>query len=288
VSTFIYKEDWSVKYQEQLDEPNKYEDICKVTIDNKRVFHNPYITDAAVQSGTRGSAYTFQAITRTDDNVTISTYSVLPQVIDRADLAQTGYDEQMEIATRQGVLMKQKIEAAVYGDHANWTNFGSGDISGGTVADTTQITVSPTNIDDIIRHIKRVIRVANGEDLMERYGVFIVWRPSDLEILEAFCQANGYTMADVALKDGIRQGFVAMGVTHYSSNLLVANHVFAGVKKQHCVYILKDTWGQIMVDDKDPSDGSGPISGISVVSRADYAVKTWTKVAPVLLDVNVA
>jgi hypothetical protein len=283
-NSFIYKEDWSVKYQEQLDEKNKYEDICKVDISNKRVFHNPYLTDATVQSGTRGTAYTFQDVVRTDEYVTIDTYSVLPQVIDRADLAQTGYDEQMEMATRQGVKMKQKIEAAVYGDHAAWTNFGAGDITGGTVADTTAITVSPVNIDDIIRHIKRVIRVANGEELMDQYGVFIVWRPADLEILEAFCQANGYQMSDAALKDGISQGFKALGVTHYSSNLLVAGHVFAGVKKQHCVYILKDTWGQIMVDDKDPN----LVSGISVVTRADYKVKTWTKVAPVLLDVNVA
>jgi hypothetical protein len=65
---------------------------------------------------------------------------------------------------------------------------------------------------------------------------------------------------------------------------LTANHVVAGVKKVLHVGIVKDTYGQIVVNDKDPAE----TSGISIVSRVDYAVKVWTKVLPVLFDVNVA
>ena len=75
-----------------------------------------------------------------------------------------------------------------------------------------------------------------------------------------------------------------MGVTHFSSNLLAANHVIAGVKNVYSLGILRSTFGQIMVDDKDPSQ----TSGISVVSRVDYKEKVWFKTKPVIYDVNVA
>jgi hypothetical protein len=48
--------------------------------------------------------------------------------------------------------------------------------------------------------------------------------------------------------------------------------------------ILKDTYGQIMVNEKDP----GNVSGVSIVSRVDYKLKVWTKVKPVLFDILVA
>lgn len=253
-----------------------------------RVLNNPYVADPTVQAGTRGSAYSFQDATETNESLTISTYKVLPQFIDRADLAQSTFMSQMEMANRQAVLCNEAIETAVYANHANFTNIGVGDITGGSVADTTQITVSSTNIDDIVRHIRRIIRVAGGETLLSRNGGFIVWRPADLEVLEGFAMANGFNLADQALRNGgmgtAYGGFNYLGLTHYSSNLLAANHVFAGVKNIYTLGILRDTYGQVVVDDKDPNLQSG----ISVVTRVDYGVKVWNKTAPVLFDVNVA
>ncbi len=190
LNTIVYKEDWVEKLQEMLDEPVFWKDICRVEYADTRVLHNPYLTDPAVQTNQRGTAYTYSTFTETDDNVTINQSKIVPVFIDRADLAQSGFMRQMEIAERQGVLLNEALESAVYANHANMTDFGSGDITGGTVADTTQITVSTTNIDDIIRHIKRVIMVAAGGSLFARNGGFIVWRPADFEKLEAFMQAG--------------------------------------------------------------------------------------------------
>jgi hypothetical protein len=284
INTVVYAEDWAEKLQEELDEPIFWKDICNVEISNTRVLHNPYFTDPAVQTNQRGTAYTYSTFTETDESVTISTSKIVPVFIDRADLAQSTYTKQMELAKRQGVLLNEAIETAIYANHANMTNFGSGDITGGSVADTTQITVSSTNIDDIIRHIKRVIRVAAGDTLLQRNGGFVVWRPADFELLEGFMMANGFVVADQALRDGARQGVNYMGLTHYASNLLSANHVVAGVKKLIHIGILKDTYGQIVVDEKDPAS----TSGIAVVSRVDFETKVWAKTKPVIFDVNVA
>ena len=285
-NTIVYPEDWAVKLQEMLDEPQFWKEICRVEYTDTRVLNNPYLTDPVVQTGQRGSPYSYSTFQETNDTITISTYKVVPVFIDRADLAQSRYSRIMELAERQGVLLNEAIEEAVFDAHGSFTDFGAGDISGGTVADTTTITVSTTNIDDIVRHIKRVIRVAAGQNLLDRNGGFVVWRAADFEILESFMMANGFVIADTTLRDGVRSGIRFGGLEHYcgSNALMAANHVLAGVKKTIHLGICKSTYGQIMVDDKDPAS----TSGVSVVSRVDYAVKAWVNVKPVILDINVA
>lgn len=279
-NTIIYPEDWATKLQERLSEEVKWKDICRVEYTNAKVLHNPYLTDATVQTGYRGTAYTMQQVVETDEYITIDTFKILPQFIDRADLAQSLYTRQMELADSQGILLNEAIEAAVYADYASLTTFDNASIGGSA----GNITVAITNIDDIIRGIKREIREASGEGLLSRNGGFIVWRPADLEILESYMQANGFVTADRALNGGMKQGVEYMGMTHYSSNLLTSGHVIAGVKKLYHLGICKSTYGSIMVNEKDP----GNISGISVVSRVDFKGKAWAKVIPVLFNVTVA
>ncbi len=284
VNILIYKEAWMERLQMELDEANKWEDICRVEYTSDRVIHNPYITDPSVHIVARGTPYTFDPVVRTDESVTINTGYAIPQFIDRADLAQTGYKEQMELAVRQAVLLKEQIEGDVYGTHASFTDFGAGDVNGTSTGDATQITVSETNIDNIILAVQKTIEVANGQALLERNGGFFVWRPADFLFLKQYAMAAGFVSADNALRGGIKGGFDYMGFTHYTSNLLKANHVFAGVKKLLHLAILNTTYGDVVIDDKDPNLQSG----ISIVTRADYAVKVWTKIKPVLLDINVS
>lgn len=279
----IYAEEWAVKLQERLTEPTKFKEVCYVEYTNMKVLNNPYLTEATVQSGTRGSAYTMQDVTETNESITIDTFKILPQVIDRADLAQSTFLRQMDLADKQGILLNESIESAFYADYANLTTFDNTELGGSA----GNITVSATNIDDIIRAMKRKIRVAGGESKLEQNGAFIVWRPTDLEVLEAFMQANGFVTADKALSGdpvGASKGIQYMGVSHYSSNLLTAGHVIGGVKNCYHIGILQDTYGQIMVNDKDPLN----VSGVSIVSRVDFKGKAWTKVKPILFNITVA
>lgn len=285
MNTIVYGEDWAIALQTRLSEDNKWKRICRVEYTDTKVLHNPYMTDAVVQSGTRGSAYTHQAIVLTDESVTIDTFDILPQLIDRADLAQQTYVKQMELADSQGVLLDEAIETAMMAAHAQWTNFG--DTGSGVLGlSSTPITVSSTNIDDIIRGIKTQIRKANGESLMNRFGGFIVWRPEDFELLEAFEQANGFNSADTALIEGTTQGHLYMGLRHFSTNKYAAGHLFAGVMNLFHLGICKSTYGQIVID-SEPATSGGAVSGIAVVSRVDFKFKAWNKVTPVLFDINV-
>lgn len=284
-NTIIYPEDWAVKLQERLAEDNKWKRVCRVEYTNTKTLHNPYMADPTVQTGTRGSAYTHQDATQTDESIAIDTFKILPMLIDRADLAQSTYVNQMDLAKLQGDLLDESIETAMMAEHAQWTNLGDTGTGAFGLA-STAITVGTNNIDDIIRGVKTAIRKANGESMMNRKGAFIIWRPEDFELLEAFEQANGYNTGDTALLAGTTQGHLYMGVRHFSTNKYTAGHLFAGVMGTFHLGICKSTYGQIVID-QEPATNSGAVSGIGIVSRVDFKFKAWNKVTPILFDINV-
>lgn len=282
-NTVIYKEDWTVKLQETLDAPTFWKDVCRVDYTTSKVLHNPYQAKSAAASLTRGTAYSVADFTMTDDNVSIDTGFVVAEFIDRADLAQTGYDMQMERAQRQGEEINLTVEETFLGDYANLTSFDNTELGGGA----GDITASASNIDDIIRAIKKKIYTANGGKQYARNGGFIIWDPTRFQLVEAFAQANGFNEADKALKNGANSGLEYMSFTHYVSNSLTTEtatlHVVAGVKKMYHIGILSSTYGYLMVDDKDP----GLKSGINLVSRLDMKGKAWNNTKPLLYNVQI-
>lgn len=279
----IYKEAFETKLQERLDAPMVWKEVCKVDYRNDRVLHNPYLTDSTVGTGTRGTAYTSTAVATVDDTLTISTYKYSAQHIDEADLAQKTFSDFMEIADNMGVMLNEAMETAMLAEHAQWTNFDNASIGGSA----GNITVSVSNVDDVIRAMKTAIRTAGGADLMSRNGAFIIWREADFEKVEALASSQGFNTADDALKNGIKQGFVYGGVEHYSSSKHAAGHVFGGVKKAFHAGVVKATYGK-MKEIVNPVVGGGQISGLGLESRIDYAYKAWAKTTPVLFDILVA
>ena len=247
----------------------------------------PYMsTTPATVALTRGTAVAFDDFALTNEAITISTGRQHNLFIDWADLAQANFDLQMDLADRQGQLISERIEVDMLASHASWTDFG--DTGGGALGlAATTFTVSANIIDDIIRGIKRELRVANGWSEASRYGVFVIWRPADFEILEAFCQANGFTEADKALKDGTLEGFRYLGVDHYVSNDHAANHLFAGVKKKFILGICRSTWGKMHKIDNPPGSSGGILSGVGMHTRSDSAFLSPSTHDALLFDVNV-
>lgn len=281
----IYKEDWTVKLQETLDAPTFWKDVCRVDYTTSKVLHNPYQTKSSASSYTRGAQYSFADFTITDDNVNINTTYIMPEFIDRADLAQTGYDIQMERAVRQGEEINLTIEEGFVGDYASLTAFDNTELGGaaGSIAATA------SNIDDICRAIEKKIYTANGGKDLTRNGAFIIWDPKRFELVRSFAMANGFNTADNALMatgTGVG-GFNYMGFTHYVSNSLTSasstTHCIAGVKQKYHLGILSTTYGQIIVDEFDPNRQSG----IGIISRVDYKGKAWNNIKPLLYDVQV-
>lgn len=287
-NTVIYTTDYETTLQERLAHPQTWKEVCDVVYTDTRTVTTGYMsTVPSVQSVTRGTAFNPQDFVLTAENLTISTGRDMPIFVDFADLAQTGYNTQMEIASTQGDLLNEFIEANVLAQHASWTNIGdsAGVITSGVA---TAITVSASNVDDIIRGVKRIIRVANGQSRMRRLGAFIVWRAADFELLEAFVQANGFQLADMALKEGTVEGFRYMGVEHYWSNDHTAGHLFAGVKKTQKTGVLRSLYGKMMTQDFPAGSSGGILSGTLFYARVDIGHLTPTNWASTVFDINVA
>lgn len=279
----VVSEAFETKLQERLSAPLIWKEVCKVTYTNTGTLHNPYLTDATVGTGTRGAGYTSTATATTDDEVSITDYSYCAQHIDEADLAQKSFSDMMEIADNMGTMLNEKLETAMLAEHAQWTNFDNASIGGSA----GNITVDTSNIDDIITEMKTAIRTAGGGELADRNGIFIQWREADFAKVERLAASQGYATGDYVLKNGIKQGFVYLGVEHYSTSKNVAGHVFGGVKKAFHLGICKSTYGKVK-QIVNPVVSGAQISGLGFESRVDRKYKAWTKMVPVLFDILVA
>lgn len=287
-NTITYDTTYDDVLQDRLDHPQTWKEMCKVTITDNRVISSSYMsTTPAVQTVTRGTGAALQVFAETAESLTISTGRDLGVVVDLADLAQSTWTKPAELFDRIGSLLNEYIEGAVLGQFAEWTDFGNSSIGNGGVA-TDQITVSASNIDDIIRGVKREIRKGNGQSRMNQYGVGFVWRAADFELLEAFVQANGFATADKALKEGTVEGIHYLGADHYWSNEHTANHVFAGVKKTQRLGILRGTYGQAHTIMFPAADSNMFFSGKAFYSRVDIGLLHPTAYDALSFDVNVA
>lgn len=279
------KHDYVSRLRARINLPTVWSDVLKVTYSDVRTIVNGYwSTEPATSANTRASAYTYSDYETAQDTLTINQSRVVPVFIDEADRAQQDYVSMMDIATYQGKKISEYLETVTLAAAIGGTNFGVTDLSNTGADDTTKITVSASNIDDLIRAIKRKIYENNGVDFAVERGIFIVWRAEDFELLEAFTQANGFTEADIALKNGIavQKAFRYMGVDHYLSTSHTANHLFAGIKRTMELGILRSTFGKVK-HIEDPSQ----TSGLGIVSRVDWGFNLPAYNLEFIIDVNV-
>jgi len=285
-SSGVYTEDWEEQLQMTLDEPKFWNQVCRVDFTNTKILHNPYQDKSTSSSYTRGSSYTFDDISLTDETVNINNDDVVAEFIDEADLAQLQYDMQMERAERQAQKAQLIVENEFVNDYGNMTTFDDGDI-GGTA--TNAIALTNTNVDDVIRNIKRKIYANDGHEQFSRNGGFVIWDPEAYEKLEAYAMSNGFNVQDNALEGGANgvRGFSLMGMDHYVSNSLTTAtstlHCVAGVKKMYHLGILDETWGRLKVLDQDPNLQAG----IGLRTRVVRKGVVWNNLKPLLFDVQI-
>lgn len=281
--SLVYKTEYLSTLQDRLADESLVEKVCKMEYTDTQVLHNPYLTASSATSYTRGTTYTPSAVADTDDYITINSALIVPQYIDRADMAQKTFDGWMAVAEDQATSLQEGLETAMLASHASFTNFTNASIGGAA----GNITVSESNIEDIITGIKREIREAKAGKLANRNGIFIIWRPADFELLEKYAAAQGFATADRILINGADKGVKLFGVENYYSNLTASGHLFAGVKSVFHCGICKSTYGDVVETD-DPVVGGGQISGLGLISRLDYAFKAWNNTSAVLFDITVA
>lgn len=299
-NTIIYQALWENKLAQRLDKPQNWKDVCDVVYTDTQTYNFPLIstsnepavatlTNTAAGRSLLSNVIPFIDVTETNETLSIITAEIDSVYLDYADQAQSNYAKMAEMGTLLGKKMNERAEAIVLANHAAWTDFG--DTGAGVLGlASTDITPSATNIDDIIRGIIEQIQTANGFDLYMQNGGFVTWRPQDWTFLVQFMQANGYTFADEALRDGGkgRLGKEALGLFHYvSTSHASGGHLMAGVRGVQKLGILKSTYGKTYVNEMPASSTAGSLSGTQIHTRMDYGLLVPTNLKPVLFDINV-
>ena len=147
------------------------------------------LTNTAAGRSTLSNVIPFVDTTQTNETLSIITAEIDSAYIDYADQAQSNYAKQAALGSLLGKKIAERVQAISLGNHAAWTDFG--DTGAGVLGlASTKITVSTSNIDDIIRGVIEQIQTANGFDLYMQNGGFAEWRPADWTKLVTFMQAR--------------------------------------------------------------------------------------------------
>lgn len=299
-NTIIYQAIWDNKLAQRLDKPQNWKEVNDVVYTDTQTYNFPLIattgepavatlTNTAAGRSTLSNVIPFIDVTETNQTLSIITAELDSVYIDYADQAQSNYAKIGAMGELLGKKINERLEAVSLGNHANWTNVGD-DGSGGVGLATAALTVSATNIDDIVRGIIEQINTANGWDLYMQNGGFVEWRPADWTKLAQFMQANGFNFADASLKDGGKSvlGKEALGLVHYVSTSHASGHLMAGVRGVQKLGILNSTYGKTYVNEMPASSTAGSLSGTQIHTRVDYGMLVPTNLLPVIYDVNVA
>src|SRR3990167_4362741 len=154
-NTITYETTYDDVLQDRLDHPTTWKEMCDVTMSDVQVYSTSYMsTTPTVTTVTRGTGLVGSTFAETAETMTISTGRDLGLFVDLADLAQSPWTKPAELFDRIGALLNEFIETNTLAQHASWTDFDNASIGGAA----GNITVSASNIDDIIRGVKREIR----------------------------------------------------------------------------------------------------------------------------------
>lgn len=297
-NTIIYQAIWENKLAQRLDKPQNWKETCDVVYTDTQTYNFPYVgtsgepavatlTNTAAGRSTLSNVIPFIDVTISNETLSIVTAEIDSVYIDYADQAQSNYAKMGEMGDLLGKKVNERAEAVVLANHAAWTNFG--DTGGGVLGlSATDITITSSNVDDVVRGVIEQIITANGFDLYKQNGGFIVWRPQDWTLMVQFMQANGFNLADASLKNGGMIGVDYLGLNHYvSTQHATGGHIMAGVRGVQKFGILNSTYGKTYVNEMPASSTAGSLSGTQIHTRLDYGLLVPTNLLPVLFDVNV-
>ena len=304
INAFIYQAAWENKLAQRLDKSQTWKETCDVVYTDTQATNYPLISTAnepapasifvsAANRSTLSNVIPFVVVTETNQTLSIVSTYYDSVYMDYADQAQSNYAKWADMGDLLGKKINEQAESLILANGAAWTAMG--DTGGGVIGlSATPLTVTATNVDDIVRGIIQQIIAANGYQLYKDNGGFVVWRPADWTLMTAFMQANGFYQADMALKQGGGDvggvesvGVPYMGLYHYVSTLFTAGSLMCGVRGVQKFGVLKSTFGKTYVTETPASSTAGMLSGTGIHTRLDYGFLVPTNLLPILYSFNV-
>ncbi len=284
---FVNKEVWKEALQEKLEENTLWKEVAEVTYTSDKTVHFPYRDLPSASSYTRGAQYTPSVPVSTDDTMVIDDGEIVSEFMDKADLAQNGYVNEVEMAQAQAIVINEIMETTMTGTHTQaGLSLDDGDF-GGTATNPLQVTGGASgNIGTVFQKARTLIASQRGGlQYMNRFGMEAILDPQNYEYAVSYAQKNGFMFADEALGSG--EVPVINGFRVRESNLLDNTtdsgtvHALFGVKKMIHLGVLNTTFGDV-----DVIENPDRRSGIDVISRVDRKGKIWNNMQNFVIDVE--
>lgn len=182
------------------------------TLKDGDTVHQPYRSTIVGQAYTKGTAFTVQDISATDDTLVVNISRVVPFYLDDVDSIQNSYNTADEFAADSMDKLNRFVDADVLGEYANATSdVDDGDV-GGTAGNAVALTTS--NIQKIFTAAARKLDLLN----VSAKNRFAVISPSVLELLRQYLEGKDTSFGDEVGNNGLvakRFGFNL----HLSNNL---------------------------------------------------------------------
>jgi hypothetical protein len=231
-----FRQLWMDGVQEDLDKALVAKGIATVDTRATRIFHNPFNTTPVGSNGAKQVTYAVEAMTSSDDTLTVNQRATAAEQIDSYEQLMTSYDLMSQQSRRQAYRISDYIDQFVLNMAATKSGIrqiDNGYISSGTV-DNTGYAISSSNANTIANAITEILSLGNAQ---ENKGLFWVVTPYERTAILAYAQSHGFTVADSAISAG-RNGsvgkqfsgldlYVSNNLTH-TTNLTIATNPTAG------------------------------------------------------------
>jgi len=199
-NALLNKAYWSKSMQEYRKKKLVALALCDVSeksgLSSGDVIHKPYSSDVVGQAYTKGTAFTVQDISATDDTLTVGTARIAPFYIDDIDKIQNSYSAVDEFGGKAMDKLNRFVDADVLAEYANATSY----IDAGNVGGSAGTSISPTtaNINKVFTAAGKKLNLLN----VSADNRFAVISPSILEILQQYTAGKDTQIGDKVMENG--------------------------------------------------------------------------------------
>ena len=278
-------EKWAEMIQENLYKTLVAMDVADVKfkkhLNNGDTVHFPIFGQLSVNSYTRGTDVTVQALATTDEYLSVNKLYESSAYLDDVDKKQNMYQTMSEIIKEESYAIKNQIDQDVLAEVTNaYDTVDAGDIvgDGSEGSAGTAITLDTANVVEVFSTATKKL----AQNDVQNNGDFVaVVSPAVASVIEQKATAVGFNLAEAAFKNGYAGDF--MGFKIYVSNNLddttdTRTHNYIGKSRQIALGMQITPTVDI---NRDPLKFGDIIKMLAV-----YGVKTFTKRGQRFLDLQ--
>jgi len=277
----LVPEVWSARMQIPLRKSLVALEVCNTDLRDELTYgdtiHMGYITEISAVDYTPGTELTPDALTATDDSITVDQRKAVPFYIDDTDKLQAKPDYAAAWAEDAAYQLRDAIDTAVLGEVTAGVTFGESTAATGTYitgSATQTITASSGIMIKVFADARAALRDMNVEEAGDWIAIL---EPATAAHLEVIAVDKGFNMADSTLKNGFAGSF--MGFKIYVSNNLPSNHAYIGKAKQ--IDLVMQSAPKMDIDK------ANLLLGHYFIAWTMYGYTVFTKKAARFLDVDI-